>query len=101
MKPKTMNAFNFSGLFKSPFCRSRRGSEAHFVQAISNDSRASLRRLLLFQQRVSAVLALLIFTVGRAGPLDTWTWRNPLPTGNDLNGITYGNGQFVAVGSRN
>src|SRR2546422_3846010 len=50
--------------------------------------------------KFSAVLALLILTeVGRAGPLDTWTWRNPLPTGNDLNGIAYGNGQFVAVGA--
>jgi hypothetical protein len=28
----------------------------------------------------------------------TWTWRNPLPTGNNLSGIAYGNGQFVAVG---
>jgi hypothetical protein len=31
-------------------------------------------------------------------PLDTWTWRNPLPTGNTLYAITYGNGQFLAVG---
>ena len=94
-----MNALKFSSPFKSAFCRSSRGSEAHFFQDISNDSRASLRRLLLFQHPVSAVLALLIFTtVGRADPLDTWTWRNPLPTGNYLNGITYGNDQFVAVG---
>lgn len=33
-----------------------------------------------------------------AGPLDEWTWRNPLPQGNNLNAITYGNGLFVAVG---
>src|SRR5215471_10181157 len=33
-----------------------------------------------------------------ADPLDTWTWRNPLPTGANLSCITYGNGQFVAVG---
>src|SRR5436190_586169 len=99
MKTKTMNALKFSSPFKNAFCRSSRGSEAHFFQDISNDSRASLRRLLLFQHPVSAVLALLIFTtVGRADPLDTWTWRNPLPTGNYLNGITYGNDQFVAVG---
>jgi len=44
--------------------------------------------------------ALLIITeIGRADPLDSWTWRNPLPTGNNLNRIAYGNGQFVAVGS--
>src|SRR6516164_6448884 len=31
-------------------------------------------------------------------PLDTWTSRNPLPTGNTLYSIVFGNGQFVAVG---
>jgi hypothetical protein len=30
-------------------------------------------------------------------PLDTWTWRNPLPTANDLQAIAYGDGHFVAV----
>ena len=30
--------------------------------------------------------------------LDTWVWRNPLPQGNKLNGITYGKSTFVAVG---
>ena len=29
----------------------------------------------------------------------TWEWRNPLPQGNDLNSITFGNGRFVAVGT--
>ena len=33
-----------------------------------------------------------------ADPLDTWYWRNPLPAGNDLYGVTYGAGTFVAVG---
>src|SRR5262245_26611571 len=37
--------------------------------------------------------------IGRADPLDTWTWRNPLPTGEFLFGITYGGGRFVAVGA--
>jgi hypothetical protein len=31
-------------------------------------------------------------------PLDIWHSRNPLPQGNTLNGVTYGNGIFVAVG---
>jgi|GEM_PF-1186507 len=31
-------------------------------------------------------------------PLDAWAWRNPLPQGNPLYAITYGDGQFVAVG---
>lgn len=39
-----------------------------------------------------------------AGPLDNWHWRNPLPNGNpqlssqNLYGITFANGIFVAVG---
>ena len=31
-------------------------------------------------------------------PGEEWEWRNPLPQGNTLNGVTYGDGQFVAVG---
>ena len=27
-----------------------------------------------------------------------WRWRNPLPQGNTLRSVTYGNGKFVAVG---
>jgi hypothetical protein len=27
-----------------------------------------------------------------------WTWRNPLPQGNELSSITNGNGQYVTVG---
>ena len=34
-----------------------------------------------------------------SGPLDAWQWRLPSPQGNNLNGITYGNGRFVAVGA--
>jgi len=29
-----------------------------------------------------------------------WLWSNPLPQGNRLNGVAYGGGGFVAVGSR-
>ena len=36
--------------------------------------------------------------VSGADPLDHWYWRNPLPQGNTLEAITYGNGTFVAVG---
>jgi len=32
-------------------------------------------------------------------PLNNWHWRNPLPQGNPLNGVTYGNGAFIAVGA--
>jgi hypothetical protein len=33
-----------------------------------------------------------------ADPLDHWQWRYPRPQGNTLRAVTYGNGQFVAVG---
>lgn len=46
-----------------------------------------------------AILAVPLAPVATAGPLDIWTWRNPLPTGNQLNAITYGKGLFVAVGA--
>jgi hypothetical protein len=48
--------------------------------------------------RFSTGFALLVTKlVGQAGPLDTWV---TLETGatNGLNGIAYGNGQFVVVG---
>jgi len=31
--------------------------------------------------------------------LEAWHWRNPLPQGNQLNGVAYGRGLFVAVSS--
>jgi hypothetical protein len=31
-------------------------------------------------------------------PLENWHWRSPLPQGNSLNEVTYGNGLFVVVG---
>src|SRR2546426_11988414 len=49
--------------------------------------------------KFSTLLALLIVSkVGRADPLDTWTWRNPIPPPISLSGVAYGSGQFVAVG---
>jgi hypothetical protein len=36
--------------------------------------------------------------VQRAGPLDRWNVRSPIPQGNDLFAVTYGGGKFVAVG---
>jgi len=30
--------------------------------------------------------------------LNIWHWRNPLPQGNNLSTVTYGNGTFIAVG---
>lgn len=31
-------------------------------------------------------------------PLGFWHWKNPLPHGNQINGLAYGNNRFVAVG---
>jgi len=66
-------------------------------------------RILLVLLRVrsthaaSATVVVLLLLFSQAGqgadPLDSWTWRNPLPTANNLYGIAYGNGLFVAVGA--
>ena len=37
------------------------------------------------------------FASASSDPLDTWHWRNPLPTGSPLSAVTYGNNGFVAV----
>ncbi len=34
----------------------------------------------------------------KSDPLAQWNWRDPLPQGNLLDGISYGNNTFVAVG---
>lgn len=34
-------------------------------------------------------------TVAATFPLDFWHWRNPLPQGNDVIDVVYGNGRFV------
>ena len=36
--------------------------------------------------------------LAQAQSLDSWTWRNPLPQGNALRGLTYANGQWAMVG---
>jgi len=35
---------------------------------------------------------------GHTEALDSWHWRNPAPSANNLSGVAYGNGLFVAVG---
>ncbi len=51
-----------------------------------------LAGLLLFGAHLAGVVAI-------AHPLDDWQQRSPLPTLESLNGIVFGGGQFVAVGS--
>ncbi len=36
--------------------------------------------------------------VRAADPLDNWHWKNPIPQGNALHGVSYGSNKFVAVG---
>lgn len=48
--------------------------------------------------RCAAMCVLFLAQLCRgADPLDTWTWRNPVPTGESFVSITYGNGVFAAV----
>ena len=39
-----------------------------------------------------------ILSHAASDPLESWTWRNPLPQGNPLYAVTHGNDTFVAVG---
>jgi len=45
----------------------------------------------------AAMSAVAMLRVAAPGPLDSWTWRNPLPQGNSLKATAFGNGLFVAV----
>ncbi|MCI0748428.1 MAG: hypothetical protein L0Y58_23730 [Verrucomicrobia subdivision 3 bacterium] len=45
------------------------------------------------------ILVLRTVPLSGADPLDNWTWRNPLPQGHQLYGVTHGNGLFVAAGA--
>src|ERR1700722_6127616 len=44
------------------------------------------------------VVLLSLFVGASADPIDQWTWRFPMATGQNMYAVTYGNGQFVAVG---
>lgn len=47
------------------------------------------------------IVTLLLASVSSfAGALDHWIERNPLPTGNQLVGMTVGNGMFMAIAER-
>ncbi len=61
-----------------------------------------MKKLLSKIQIALAILAVHLAPIAAAGTLDTWTWRNPEPTGNNLsgvaNGVVNGTSEFVAVG---
>ena len=45
-----------------------------------------------------ATSAVAQISIQRAGPLDKWTIRNPVPQGRDLHAVTWAQNKFVAVG---
>lgn len=49
---------------------------------------------------LALVISLVTFVTGnvQADPLDNWHWKNPIPQGNALRGVTFGSNKFVAVG---
>lgn len=54
-----------------------------------------------FERAAAAATAFCLSTLIAVGadPLDEWTWRNPSPTLENFQAITYANGTFVAVGN--
>jgi hypothetical protein len=49
---------------------------------------------------VSGAILLFAANSSRAGALDDWLWRNPLPQGNPVGAVWYGNGIFLTAGAR-
>lgn len=58
----------------------------------------SHRAILYFLMSLFITLLPSFPSFSNAAFLDDWHWRNPLPQGNDLNDVHFGNGVFVAVG---
>jgi hypothetical protein len=50
--------------------------------------------------RIMLLLVIYCTSSRAADPLDNWHWRNPLPQGNPLYDIVFGDDRFVAVGDR-
>ena len=44
-----------------------------------------------------SILTVCTVTHAAGDPLETWEWRNPLPQGDRLASVVYGNGRFVAA----
>ena len=94
-KNHSLRCSNVSG------CRSegRFGRVVHQICVSAAGLRSRTKTKSMNALKFTAVLTPLIFSaVGRADPLDTWTWRNPFPPAVNLSAVAYGNGQFVAVG---
>jgi hypothetical protein len=48
--------------------------------------------------RIKSVILLFLAFTGVCFGQSNWEWRNPLPQGNDLNSVSFGNSRLVAVG---
>lgn len=71
---------------------------AMIVGATTND--AGLYQFIASNRLGTATSRVARVTVERAGPLDRWTERNPLPQVNTIRSIATGGGRWVAVGDR-
>src|SRR2546429_9076550 len=57
----------------------------------------SMKRVLAIIGTLLLIQTISPLTHAAADPLDTWYWRNPLPQGDRLASVVYGDGRFVAV----
>ncbi|MEI8044158.1 MAG: hypothetical protein WCL11_22295 [Verrucomicrobiota bacterium] len=57
------------------------------------------RKTVVSSLQAACLLCILTSTLMASDPLDTWTWRNALPNGNNINAVTYANGLIVGVGN--
>jgi len=74
------------------FCGLRKGSKEGRIFG-------KVRRMPLRSSLLAIGLLVFLPQVSIAdSPFDHWHWRSPLPQGNNLWGLTYGNNIFVAVG---
>ncbi|RII30001.1 MAG: hypothetical protein CXR30_09400 [Geobacter sp.] len=56
------------------------------------------RTMLVFSALLFWLTGAVIASAATGDPLAVWQWKNPLPQGNQINGLAYGNNLFVAVG---
>ncbi|MCK7512951.1 MAG: hypothetical protein MZV70_58975 [Desulfobacterales bacterium] len=65
--------------------------------SVQEDSREVPKNDVLHRYSCLLALSTIIVPCADAGA-DGWHWRNPLPQGNNLYGVTHGNDIFAAVG---
>jgi hypothetical protein len=58
----------------------------------------NIRKFFILYSTLVLIVLTFPLQVLNAHPLNNWHWRSPIPQGNDLSNVAYGNGIFVAVG---